>query len=189
MKKETIFEIALKLLGIYLSQYIVYSLLGLIKIVFSKFLFSKSNKGSFSIYSGGEGFSEVYFSIGFEIVFYALIVYFLLFKTRWIINLLLKSDSNRNEIVNLTIGVNHLYRLTFIVVGIFIFTYSIYELKDVVTSLLKSRNIKNALIDDDFISFNLFLITSIILVVNSNKLAEYFTNKTNVNSDDKIIDK
>jgi hypothetical protein len=63
MKKETIFEIALKLLGIYLSQYIVYSLLGLIKIVFSKFLFSKSNKGSISIYSGGEGFSEVYFSI------------------------------------------------------------------------------------------------------------------------------
>ncbi|WCT10264.1 hypothetical protein [Mucilaginibacter jinjuensis] len=113
MKKTDVYEIAVRLMGIYLITQIIYSLRGILEILF------------YSATSTTQGFGgTILLSAVFGLVMFSLTSYFLIFRTKIIVAKITKPDNVEDE-VKLFAGKKTIYEIALVLIGGLTFIWSL----------------------------------------------------------------
>ena len=112
MKKTDIYEIAAKLMGIYLITHIIYSLRGIFEILFYSATASTQEVGGTVLLSGVLG-----------LVLFSLVSFFLIFRTKAVVALMTNNDDREDE-VKLFTSKKTIYEIALVLIGGLTFIWS-----------------------------------------------------------------
>lgn len=112
MKKVDIYEIAAKLMGIYLIIQIIYSLRGILEILFYSANATTQEFGGTILLSGV-----------FGLIMFSLVSYFLIFRTKAVVAKITNPDEREDE-VKLFAGKKTIYEIALVLIGGLTFIWS-----------------------------------------------------------------
>ncbi len=172
MKKSTIYEIAIRIIGIYALTLIVYQLVAALDSAVNLVTYDKTtDKGEFGI---------VTLLIGIAIfIMIAIIPWYLLFRTQWIVKKICPPE-DFEENVSLFAEPKVIYEIAIMVAGILLI---IWSLPDFVLKFINYLNMRRTMFpaNDNFAFLQTYvakIIIGAIAIAYANPIAAYFARRT-----------